>query len=59
MNEKVLLKHMQLLIAVNAFRDEMIINQVMWTDAGIAHGCHCGNGQAGWMGVQRIEKLFH
>jgi hypothetical protein len=32
---------MQLLIAANAFRDEMIINQVMWTDAGIADGGNC------------------
>lgn len=34
-DEKVLLKHIQLLVAVNAFRDEMIINQVMWTDQGL------------------------
>lgn len=33
--QRVLLKHIQLLIAANAFRDEMIINQVMWTDQGL------------------------
>ena len=30
-----LLKHVQLFVATNAFRDEMIINNVMWTDQGI------------------------
>jgi hypothetical protein len=35
MEKRFLLKHMQLLIAANAFRDEMIINQVMWTDQGL------------------------
>jgi hypothetical protein len=34
-DQRVLLKHIQLLIAANAFRDEMIINQVMWTDQGL------------------------
>jgi hypothetical protein len=33
--EQKFLKHAQLLIASNAFRDEMIINQVMWTDQGL------------------------
>jgi hypothetical protein len=33
--EKMGLKHMQLLVGANAFRDDMIVNQVMWTDQGL------------------------
>jgi hypothetical protein len=33
--EQKLLKHLQLLVTVNAFRDDMIINHVMWSDQGL------------------------
>lgn len=56
--ETALLKNAQFLVTVNAFRDEMIINQVMWTDQGLRTVTTADMGKpVGWE-FKKLEDFF-
>lgn len=57
--EDALVNHARLLIAVNAFRDDMIINHVMWTDQGLRTMATQELGKpVGWE-YKKLESFFN
>lgn len=57
--ENDLVKHARLLVAVNAFRDDMIINHVMWTDQGLRTMTTQELGKpVGWE-FKKLESFFN